>query len=56
MAEIFASSVSQVNADWLRATAKDAKLTMTQALDAILDECRARKWTLREQPAQVVQP
>ena len=48
--------ISQVNKDWLRATARDAGLSDTVALDAILDEARGRNWSLRPSPPQVIQP
>jgi len=55
MAVLYASNIGQVNLDWLAAAARDAGLTRTQALDAVLAEARERGWTLRGRPAQVVE-
>ena len=55
MAKLYASDISDVNKAWLAARAADAGMTVTRALDAILAEARHRDWTLRDQPAQVVE-
>lgn len=48
--------LNRANKDWLAARARDAGLSSAAALDAILAEARARDWTLRPNPAQVIQP